>query len=117
MTRKQAFSERAKKILDDFELKLNYSLGEGQSTPTIFMNAVQAKRLNWGLEQDTRTHESYLFLVTVNSEAIGPVLREQEFGCDFLLLKFETPISQAKWLDEPKSSDAGTSELKGKDVF
>ena len=58
-----------------------------------------------------------MFLVTVNSEAIGPVLKEQEYGCDFLLLKFETPISQAKWLDEPKSSAAGTSQLNGKDVF
>ena len=43
------------------------------------MNAVQAKRLNWGLEEDKRTHESYLFLVCVNSEMIGPVLREAEF--------------------------------------
>ena len=43
------------------------------------MNSVQAKRLNWGLEEDKRTHESYLFLVCVNSEMIGPVLREAEF--------------------------------------
>jgi len=113
------FSQRAKKILDDFELKLNYSLGEGQSTPTIFMNAVQAKRLNWGLEQDRQTHESYLFLVCVNSEVIGPVLREAEFQCEFLLLKFETPLSQTKWLDVPSSSAAAIIKKSGdtKDVF
>lgn len=87
-------------MLGNFQHQLLYDLGEGQSTPTIFMNTFQAKRLNWGLEHDTDTHESYLFVITANSEAVGPLLREHDFNCDFLVVKFETPLSQVYKLNK-----------------
>ena len=82
------------------------------------MNIVQAKRLNWGLEHDQKTHESYLFLLTNQSEGIGKLLREDNFNCDYLLFKFELPIAQAKLdpdLEIKSSSTAKTQAADDKD--
>lgn len=63
MKRKVFWRREAKKLLDQQQLKLDYGDNQ-QRVSTIFVNTVQAKRLNWGLEHDTKTHESYLFLLT-----------------------------------------------------
>lgn len=79
------------------------------------MNTVQAKRLNWGLEHDSKTHESYLFLITNQSEGIGKLLREDSIDCDYLLIKFEVPLALAKMDPDVDIKSSSTAKTLGPD--
>ena len=74
------------------------------SAPSIFLNSIQAKHLNWGLKEDPETHESFLLMINSCSEGIGMILKEPEFSCDFLILVHEVPISEVEILEQYRSA-------------
>lgn len=63
---------------------------------TIFFNTNQGRRLNCGINNDLRTHNILLFLITKETELLGEMIKN-EFGCDFLLIKFEQPFMEMKY--------------------
>lgn len=44
-------------------------------------------------------------MITNRSQGLGNLLEQEEFGCDFLLLKYEAPLQSVKFDADSTSSD------------
>lgn len=74
------------------------SLDQSDQANSIYMNTIQGRKLNCCITKDLNTHNIFLFLITKETDTLGPILGN-EFKCDFMLIKFEVPFENIK-LDE-----------------
>lgn len=93
---KITWRKKANELLDEYQLKLNYASNETAKPSTIFFNGNQGKRLNCGIDNNLETHNVMLFLITKETELLGEMINNQ-FSCDFLLIKFEQPLVDMKY--------------------
>lgn len=89
--KRQDWREKALQHIDDINVQQQMK----NDVSSIFFNSIQGRKLNHGITKDLDTHNVFLFLITKETEVFGKLL-EQEFLCDFMILKFEAPMKGMK---------------------
>jgi hypothetical protein len=84
----QDWREKALQVIDDIGMKQTMQ----NDVSSIYFNSIQGRKLNHCITEDLETHNVFLFMITKETDKLGKFLNREEFKCDYMILKHESPI-------------------------